>query len=615
VSLWEDNLRVLGECHPEAAGLLSAGVPAPTELTIIPTPSGNPTAVLAGRYLYGRRDPLRDARLHVEREVDPACTLIIIMGFGLGYHAEAARAAFPRLPVLAIEPNESAMTAALAARDLVSLLSDSQLHLHVGPQAEGVIPLLEALPTAKPCFIRLRPGEQALPAAYRAAEETVHSWLLRRDINTNTLNRFGRLWVRNLCRNMRSFLRSPGIGRLEGLFTGIPALVIAGGPSLDELAPHLPALSQRMLVIAVNTPLVPCLARGVKPDFTVVVDPQYWASRYLDWAPLEGGVLVAEPSTCPRVFRRDDAPFFLCSSLFPLGATLEAAVGEKGKLGAGGSVSTTAWDLARLLGARPLFAAGLDLGFPGMRTHCRGVYPEEVWMCSSNRCAPAEGWSFRGIRDIGLFMTPSTSGGLTPTDRRMLLYKWWFENQMKMHPDLRSYTLSPDGTAIEGMPLASLNDALTLPVRRAEIDERMERVRSLGGPSTDSSESRESLQKALDEMAMQLLRLEELAHQGIALTERLRGALTIPREARECLEQLDEVDAAILGIAARSIAGFLLQGIIQSITGQGERPATSEEVLARSDAMYRGIVESSSWQNSLVARAARDIKEGGALFL
>jgi hypothetical protein len=326
-------------------------------------------------------------------------------------------------------------------------------------------------------------------------------------------------------------------------------------------------------------------------------------------------VVVAEPSTCPRVFRRDDAAFFLCSSLFPLGATLEATVGEKGKLGAGGSVSTSAWDLARLLGARPLYAAGLDLGFPGMRTHCRGVYPEEVWMCTSDRCAPAEGWAFRSVRDIGLFMTPSTSGGTTPTDRRMLLYKWWFENQMRMHPELISYTLSPDGTAIDGMPLSTLDDALTLPVRRPEIDRRMERVRSIGDGSFDTTVARESLDIALGEMATQLERLEHLAKRGISLTERLRQSLSAPAAARECLAELDEVDGAILSTSARTIAGFLLQGVIQGISGEGGRPATAEEILARSDAMYGGIVDSSSWQKDLVLRAARDIRETGNLFL
>ncbi len=315
---------------------------------------------------------------------------------------------------------------------------------------------------ARPCFLRLRPALRSNPMVYRAAEETVHSWILRRDINVNTLSRFGRLWVRNLCRNMDAFLRCPGVAGLAGTFGDLPGLIVAGGPSLDALLPRLPELRQRMLVVAVNTPVSACRAYGVEPDFTVVVDPQYWASRYLDWTGTDNGVMVAEPSACPRAFRRE-APFFLCSSLFPLGEILESAVGEKGKLGAGGSVATSAWDLARLLGARPLYVAGLDLGFPGMRTHCRGVFAEEMSLAASGRLAPVEGSSFRSIRDIGLFPSRSTAGGVTFTDRRMLLYKWWFENQMRMQPALSCFTLSADGIAVEGIPLAPLAQALALP--------------------------------------------------------------------------------------------------------------------------------------------------------
>jgi hypothetical protein len=434
VNLFEGNIEALRAHHPRAAEALSGGPDDETGMEVLDTPSGSPTAKLDGIYLHSRYDPARDAAAQVAREIDGECTAVIVMGFGLGYGAEAALRAFPSLPLLVVEPDVRAFRAALGCRDLRSFIGDPAVHLHVGMTADALPMTLEVLPLARPGFLRLRPALNARPGTYRASEETIASWRLRRDINVNTLNRFGRLWVRNLCRNMTEFLRCPGVASLHGIFEGLPALVVAGGPSLDAIAPSLAALRERMLVVSVNTSLRACRERGVEPDFTTVVDPQYWASRSLDWTQVRDGVLVAEPSACPRIFRDREERFFLCSSLFPLGETLEIAVGEKGKLGAGGSVSTSAWDLARLLGARPLYAAGLDLGFPGMRTHCRGAYPEGMWLSVSDRCAPLESASFRSLRDIGLFPARSAGGGSTPTDRRMLLYKWWFENQLRMHP-------------------------------------------------------------------------------------------------------------------------------------------------------------------------------------
>ncbi len=428
MSRFEGNLRRLSLRYPELARAVAA-VEADADAVMVPTPRGTPSASVGGTLLHSRYDPAREATQQVDREVPPGTTAAIILGFGLGYAARALRERHPALPILVVEASLGLFRFALETMDFGSMLEDPALSLQVGGRPEAIASRLQDLPLARPAYLRLRPAMGRESAWYRGAEEVIQSWLLRREINTNTLKRFGRLWVRNLARNLPALGCRPGVQELHDLFRGIPALVVAGGPSLDELAPALPELAQRCVVISVNTPLKACVHAGVDPDFTILVDPQYWASRALDWAGSTGSILVAEPSTHPRALRERGRAVYLCSSLFPLGEWLERATGAKGKLGAGGSVTTSAFDLARVLGASPIFVAGMDLGFPGMRTHCRGVYVEDAWLSSSNRVAPLEESSFRYLRDIGLFTVRSAGGGSTPTDRRMLLYKWWFENQ------------------------------------------------------------------------------------------------------------------------------------------------------------------------------------------
>jgi hypothetical protein len=608
VSFLEDNLAVLAVRHPLAARALGNQVPQLANIRILDTPSGAPTAVLDGVFLYGKHDPVRDSAAQVQREIDGACTAVLVVGFGLGYGAEAVRRAFPSRPVLVVEPDTEIFRAAVSCRDLRQLFADEGVHLFINAESDGLPAVLETLPLARPAFLRLRPALRARPGVYRASEETIRSWLLRRDINVNTLNRFGRLWVRNLCRNLDEMVRCPGVAALRGLFEGLPALVIAGGPSLDALAPSLPALQERMVIVSVNTSLRACRERGVEPDFTVVVDPQFWASRSLDWTLAIDGVMVAEPSACPRVFRREAERFFLCSSLFPLGETLEAAFGEKGRLGAGGSVSTSAWDLARLLGARPLYAAGLDLGFPGMRTHCRGSYHEMMWLAAADRFTPVEANGFRALRDIGLFAARSASGGTTATDRRMLLYKWWFENQLRLHRDCKALTLSPDGIAVSGMPLASLADALALPIVRAEIARRMTRVRRIHDTEPGKGQTREKLAAVIEELGEQLAELEALSVRGRAASRELGLLLETHRDAEGCLKDLDAIDRGILALSARTIAGFLIQSVIHGIMGEDEGPRDSKAIVARSEAMYAGIAESASWQRRLLQRSVTALR-------
>lgn len=614
MSPWERNLKALAEHHPRAHQALAKPAEGGSQVRVADTASGFPTAVVDGIFLHSRYDPRRDAAAQVEREIEPGATAVVVLGFGLGYGAEAARARYPGVPLLVVEPDSEIFRAALGARDLGHLLADDRLLLHVGGHPESLPVLLESLPLLKPGFLRLRAAWEKNPAAYRAAEEIIQSWLLRRDINVNTLNRFGRLWVRNLTRNMSAFLEFPGVARLEGLFAGTPALVVAGGPSLDAVAPRLRELAERLLIVSVNTSLKPCLAAGMEPDFTVVVDPQYWASRYLDWASLGHGVLVAEPSTHPRVFHRTGARFFLCSSLFPLGETLEAAVGEKGKLGAGGSVATSAFDLARLLGASPLYTAGLDLGFPGLRTHCRGGYAEELWFSLSDRLAPVEGRSFRSLREIGLFPVRSAAGGTTMTDRRMLLYKWWFENQLEMHPEISSFTLSLESAEIKGMRPASLDEVLALPIVRPGIDRRMAKVAGIRLARSSRRRAESGLKERVDRLLKDLDVLQQLSERGISLSRSLADAIARRGDPGPCLGELDTVDNSILEVSARNIAGFLIQSIIHGISGEGDRKTSAKEVVARGLAVYQGISESAGWQKKMLSRAGARLTERGGRF-
>jgi hypothetical protein len=610
VSRLEDNLRILRASHPEVSPetLSALALPGDGSVAIEPTPSGSPTAVSRGALVHSRYDPAREAAQVVEREADPEATVCIILGFGLGYAAEAFRSRFPATPLLVVEPDAEFFRAALASRDLSSLLSSAGTLFQVGGSPEEITGLLEAVPLEKPQFLRLRPVTSRNPAPFSVVEEIVRSHLLRRDININTLNRFGRLWVRNLSANLGQFLRAPGVSTLSGAFTGIPALLLAGGPSLDIVLPRLRELSERLLVVAVDTPLTACLRAGVKPDFVVMVDPQYWATRYLDWTGAFDGFLVAEPSTNPRVFRGAPRRFILSSSLFPLGAYLEEIVGEKGKLGAGGSVSTSAWDLCRVLGVSGVYTAGLDLGFPGRRTHCAGAFFEERSHAESGRLSPAELRSFRALGEIGVFPMPSNTGEPTLTDRRMVLYKWWFESQAAAAPGFPTRTLSPRALAIRGIPLVPLEEALSLPPVRAEIETRLEAARRGAAQPPGGGEAAERraarLREAVTGLVEGLRELERLGAEGLSATAALARALSKRTDTSAALGRLEGVDRRILELSSRSIAGFLIQPLIHRIVGSRPRGAGAAAVLAASREIYEGVRESSRFQAAVLGRAA-----------
>jgi hypothetical protein len=588
------NLQLLDAKAPGLKEALAAYAPS-AELEIVPTPSGRPSALLGGVSVHSRRDPEKEARALIEREIPEETSVGVFYGFGLGYLPEEFTRSHPDAPCLVVEPDVGLFLKALAARDLSAVLSHPGVVFFLAAEAAPVIRFLDTLELSSVRIVKLRPLYEKNRAYYERTDALIQSFLKQRDVNRNTLRRFGRLWVRNLARNVRLLCLAPGIGSVENLFRGLPALVCAGGPSLDDVLPLLPALRKRMLVVAVDTTLAAILREGVDPDVTVICDPQYWNTRHIDAVKKTGTAVVSESSTHPRIFRRLGERAFFGSSVFPLGRALEALVGEKGKLGAGGSVATTAWDCARFLGCAPVFMAGLDLGFPGGRTHFRGAHFEETFSAMSSRLRPLEHRAFAYLRDAAPFPVRANDGGLVLTDHRMAVYKFWFETQMSLHPELASFNLSPGGARIEGMGTALIDDALALPAVREKIDGRMQAMRSHLEYPPDADARLQKMRSGLAGLIGELEEAADVARDGVRAARQLKTRIARREPAAALIKKLDAVDRRILELAAKNIAGFLAGPLIQEIARTGSREKSPEQWLDCSLDLYRELESSSRY--------------------
>jgi len=592
------NLEVFYNQHPQ---LKTLGLDAPedaTALEVTQTPSGHPTARLQGTYLHSRYDPVKEARRIVAKGTIAAPSAAAVLGFGLGYLTEAFSETHPGKPLIVIEEHPGRFRRALAARDLRTVLAHPNITWCIGEKAQAVMERLEQLPLSKLAIFRL-PGVQT-GSYYRRIETLLCSVLDRRNVNINTLRRFGDLWVRNLLSNLGAFITSPGIRAGEKRFSDFPALVLAAGPSLDEVIPDLKELRRRCLIVAVDTSYRFCRYQEVEPDFLVTVDPQYWNSRHLDWLPRSGTRLVSESSAHPRVFRlansREDETYYV-SSFFPLGTYIEELIGKRGLIGAGGSVATTAWDLCRFLGCAPIYMAGLDLGFPGKRTHARGAFFEESMHGHSTRFHTAERMNFDYLHQAQPTALKNYAGGLTLTDRRMLIYKSWFENQIRQqqqHDGSPTYSLAAQGIAIEGMEHLQLRELLRLPPIRKRIDASLGQLRRRGRQMVEKQRT-DLVVQSMRDLADELEQLRDLAARGAALSNSGAGA-------GELVPVLAEVDQQIMALASRQIAAFLFQPLIHEILENPEGGDDFNQVLATSRDLYRNLEASASYHSKLLEK-------------
>ncbi len=556
--------------------------------------NGSPTLIAAGRYLHSRVDPQREAARAMAACARREPAAVLLFGLGLGYHAAYLVEHTESTRVVVFEPVARIVSIAREHGSLERPLQSGRLT--IAGDADSLSRLLPQ--TAAEGFETfVLPGALRLSDEYAAARRISDSFYRRLEINHNTLQRFGRLWVRNLCRNLDVIADAYAVASLTNAFSGIPVLLLAAGPTLDQILPVLPELSRRHLTIAVDTAIAPALRAGVRPDFAVVVDPQYWNARHLDRLASETTMLVSEPSAHPSVFRPFAAQTFLCSSVFPLGRAFEQSLGHFGVLGAGGSVATTAWDLGRLIGAADIAVAGLDLGFPDGRTHCRSSYFEHLALLCGIRYATAESVVFRYVWGAGAHAIEANDGATILSDRRMEIYRRWFAEQLALPGAPPTLAITAGGAAVDGILRPSLVRALAKPPCRDEIDRRMAAMRSTLPPK--ESRRRASLAARADELRGLLEDLQGVAEQAAATVRRIR-------QDRQTGERVDftpliPLDRRLGRHPAGAIGGFLIQDAISRIRA-GYGSADLGEQIDASLRMYEGLAEAAAYHADQLGR-------------
>ena len=611
---YSQNMAVLKEIYPQLAEIINnSGDHESSEdnklkdedLKIETAASGAVTLICRGLYVHSKRDPQREAERLVDAaggdaaygetagsDKDPA----LILGFGLGYTAMALAAKFPGRPIIVAEKRAELLKKALEARDMKSFLSRNGLVFVLGGSGDGVteaLSLFESTPGAPPLVLQNRAVTVLDEDWYAGVEERIKTWFTRTNVNRATQQRFGKRWIKNLSRNLKAVRDIPGISRLEGLLskTGIPVFLAAAGPSLDLAEPILKEVHKRCVIVAVDTSLRFLSERGIEADFVVSVDPQYWNFRHLDRVRTAKTRLVSESAVYPPLLRLPFERIFLCASFFPLGRFIEEYLEQKGVLGAGGSVATSAWDFARHLGAEKVWIAGLDLSFPGLKTHFRGAVFEERSHAESKRFNPRETWNFRVLRDGHPFFAKSRNRESFPgikvlTDKRLSLYAAWFESRFSQFPLIKNLSLSDDGLEIKGLETASTEDLLALPERREKINELLDGLnKTLESDFFNENAKKlraEKYEKARSALLDGLGQIKNLAMEtaenaGIAASRCKQGRLE-KKQQEQVIKTLDAANKALSQSAVKDIAGFLFP---ETENWETEIAAVTADPLAR----------------------------------
>ena len=230
------------------------------------------------------------------------------------------------------------------------------------------------------------------------------------------------------------------IQAFAGQGKGKPALIVGAGPSLEYAMEWLPALQDRLIIIAAETAL-PVLDRGgVQPDIVVAVesmDTAYFGLEGLkSW---DKAILVLGAHTHQMAW--DIPARAICPALQaigPVGTWLVERL-KVPSVESGGSVATACYGVAHMLDCETVFGVGIDSAYSYGRYYADGVM-RPGGLDATRYSAPTS-----------TDMLPAFGGeGEVGSNEQMKVYRDWLSSRARTYSNRWHVNLSKGGARING---------------------------------------------------------------------------------------------------------------------------------------------------------------------
>jgi len=556
-------------------------------------------------FVHSRVDPLREAERFIA-EVDPSDRdLIIVLGFGFGYHCELLLGKVSSgVNVIAIEKDEVLLKKAFQSRDFENLIKSENFYILADPSESYLADVFRGKSSRNVLFITHRGAAQLHPDYYQNVISIIKSYISTKDVNIATLARFEKTWGSNTARNIGVISRSCGVNQFFNMFNGIPAIVVAAGPSLTQSLGFIKDNISKAVIIAVDTSYKLLIDNDITPHFCLSVDPQLINARYYEGIGKTDTILVSDPTVHPSIFRFFKGRVSVTGIAFDMMKWIGDICGEKGELTHGGSVSTNAYDFARRLGASPVFMVGQDLSFTSGLAHAKGSYLDEQIHNRTYRFNNAQMYNRRQLASLPPVYLKGVRGERVRTNQKMMIFQNWFEK--RNDDDLVNATYN--GVFINGVKNIP-HDKLSFDYPAVDLVKKIDSLYHKFSDETDV-EKVNRLKKRIDDMLSEIESLIPALDKASAYAAELSAMIdsgrdkTDPGKVSFILKKLSETDKFVESMnKSKGLISFSIQRVIHTITEGYELNSDKKDNAAeRSLFLYSGLLEGALFNKKILGK-------------
>lgn len=268
-------------------------------------------------------------------------------------------------------------------------------------------------------------------------------------VEYNTKVGFAHNTTLNAMKNSRFLYKSYKTVQLADVIPqGIPAILVAAGPSLNNNIKEIKKAKNKAFIMAVDTALKPLLNEGIVPDMFFIVD----AEKPLELFQREGVEeipMVTTLNAAPDVLEyHKGKKFFYNQSYLFAENILQHCDTRYGSVETGGSVATNAFSLLYKVGFETIILVGQDLALTGNRTHADGTFQEKM----------------EEIDVSGYEMVEGNYEEKVPTRIDFHVFLDWYVETIRRYkeydPQFRVINATEGGAKIKGTELMSLKEAI-----------------------------------------------------------------------------------------------------------------------------------------------------------
>jgi hypothetical protein len=384
------------------------------------------------------------------------------------------------------------------------------------------------------------------------------------------------MYLRNALINAPLAYEPDAFSQLKAAMQDRPGLIVSAGPSLNKQLTLLAENQDLFTILAVDTVWPILHANGIVPDAVLALDPlnvPSWPVNGLH----EDTLLVADIGTSPQLVWSNHQNHVITSCHEVIMSMIDAIGGKAGRMGTGGSVATSAFNLGVHLGANPLVFIGQDLAHTDGKDHADGYAAER------------DEAEFKRRFELG-YDVDGYYGGKVRTEHQLLFYKTWFEEQIRQLSDKLVINATEGGAQIAG--------TVQLPFAEVCREIRATSLRKTKLPSPGLTKVNPDHMKQLcDGLTRLLTRIEsfrDLAERGMKSSRNV-GKQPTTRQLRD-IDKINQEIRNYCEMTKKVINAFNMADLerIRYQTHTRENLEKMSDAVKQYRALYQSIIRSAS---------------------